>query len=141
CDQNGECEDVGSCDSQTGACSYPPLPDGSACSDDQNPCTADQCLQGACDHGAGNSGTVCRAASLACDVAEQCTGTDTTCPVDIFVSGGTTCRPSAGGCDVPEACGGSGPDCPSDGFVSFGTVCRGASGFCDLPEACGGSNP
>lgn len=42
-----QCHAAGECDSKTGVCSDPPLPDGSAC-DDANSCTADSCQAGVC---------------------------------------------------------------------------------------------
>src|SRR5205814_161268 len=47
---------------------------GTACTDDGNPCTTETCdgSNVACQHPAGNAGTVCRASAGACDVAETC---------------------------------------------------------------------
>jgi hypothetical protein len=45
------CSAAGTCDQATGACVYAPLPDGTAC-DDQNACTAGEaCTQGTCGGG------------------------------------------------------------------------------------------
>src|SRR6059036_4343877 len=59
---------------------------GTACTDDGNPCTLDQCngTSTSCQHPAGNAGTVCRSSAGVCDVAETCTGTSATCPADGF---------------------------------------------------------
>src|SRR5439155_5291173 len=52
---------------------------GTACSDDGNPCSADQCdgSSDACQHPAGNAGALCRPIAGPCDVNETCTGTST----------------------------------------------------------------
>src|SRR5207244_6180816 len=51
-------------------------PSGTACTDDGDPCTTDVCsgTSATCTHPAGNAGTVCRAATNECDVAETCPG-------------------------------------------------------------------
>src|SRR5439155_21118001 len=109
-----------------------------ACADDGNPCTLDQCdgSSDTCQHPAGHAGTVCRAAAGACDAAETCTGTSTSCPADAKHPAGSVCRPAAGVCDVAEACDGASDDCPADGLAAPGTECRPAAGGCDAPESC-----
>src|SRR5437899_4587907 len=73
---------------------------GTACTDDGNVCTTDQCngsvASPTCVHNPGNAGTTCRATAGACDVAETCTGTSSTCPADGFASSSTVCRGAAG---------------------------------------------
>src|SRR5213592_658948 len=68
---------------------------GTACTDDGNVCTTDQCngsvASPLCVHNPGNAGTTCRATAGACDVAETCTGTSSTCPSDGFASASTVC--------------------------------------------------
>ncbi len=144
----------------------------SACASDGNPCTRDVCNGGgACTHPAGNAGTVCRAAAGACDQAETCTGTATTCPADTkrtsvcraaagpcdvaencdgssnacpadgFAPATTSCRAAAGACDRAETCTGNGAACPADQFAAAGTTCRAAAGVCDVAEACTGAGP
>src|SRR5207244_3217731 len=73
---------------------------GTACTDDGNPCTLDRCdgSNVACQHPAGNAGTVCRATAGACDLAETCTGASTTCPADGYPSSSPVCRPAARPC-------------------------------------------
>src|SRR5438876_5009495 len=66
---------------------------GTACTDDGNPCTLDQCNGTSvdCQHPAGNAGAVCRAAAGACDIAETCPGTSCTCPPDVKNDRGPAC--------------------------------------------------
>jgi RHS repeat-associated protein len=86
------------------------------------------------------SGSVCRAQTGACDVAETCDGTSLTCPTDAVAPLGTVCRPQAGSCDVAETCNGTAKSCPADTFVASGTVCRASAGPCDVAEVCTGSS-
>src|SRR5436189_152278 len=83
-------------------------PDGTACSEDGNPCTLDRCngSSNACQHPVGNAGAVCRPAAGDCDVSETCTGSSTTCPANAFASASTVCRAAAGDCDEAERCPG-----------------------------------
>jgi cysteine-rich repeat protein len=85
------------------------------------------------------SGSVCRAAAGACDLAETCTGSDPQCPADVKST--AECRAAAGACDVAESCDGSGDACPMDALEPASTPCRAAAGVCDLPEICTGSDP
>jgi uncharacterized protein (TIGR03382 family) len=140
CAPAGECQQAGTCDPSTGQCVYTNKPEGTSCSDDNNPCTIDACnASGQCVHTPGNAGTTCRASAGACDVAEVCNGTSADCPTDGFQSSTTVCRPSAGACDVAETCTGSSADCPPD-VLSSGNVCRPSAGACDLPEVCSGTS-
>src|SRR6185295_16854031 len=51
-----------------------------SCANDGNACTTDTCSAGTCGYAAAPNGTLCRAASGNCDVAETCDGVSTTCP-------------------------------------------------------------
>src|SRR4029079_17832464 len=123
-------------------------PSGTACADDGNPCTQDKCdgTNIACQHPAGNAGTVCRpeAPGSNCDVAETCTGTSATCPADGFKPAMTVCRAQSGACDVPESCTGSSATCPTDVSALDGTICNGGnctqSGSCQA-GTCVGTSP
>lgn len=84
------------------------------------------------------AGTECRPARGMCDVAEQCDGVVSACPVDVFLGPDVECRPASGDCDQPEACSGAAPDCPADGVIRAGGTCRGAAGACDRAESCDG---
>jgi cysteine-rich repeat protein len=86
------------------------------------------------------SGTECRVAAGACDVAESCDGTSTSCPTDGVKASGTECRASAGACDLAENCDGTSPACPTDAVKTAGTECRASTGVCDLAEICDGSS-
>jgi len=86
------------------------------------------------------AGTVCRAAAGACDIAETCTGSSTSCPADGLTAVGTVCRAAAGACDLAETCTGSSAACPADGLATAGTVCRATAGACDVAETCTGSS-
>ena len=116
------------------------------------------------------SGTVCRAAAGACDVAETCNGTALTCPSDALAPSTTVCRAAAGECDVAETCTGSSASCPADSKKASGTactddgnpctkdqcdgtavtcqhpagnagtVCRASAGSCDVAETCTGTS-
>src|SRR5207247_6851248 len=82
---------------------------GTACTDDGNPCTTDTCdgTDNACQHPAGNAGTVCRTGSSdVCDPDEVCGGLDSTCPAAVFLPTGVFCRPAAGEGPVTDGCGG-----------------------------------
>src|SRR3989442_39541 len=57
--RSDQCQDAGACDPSTGLCSSPAKPDGTSCSDDGNPCTADMCSGGACTHTPVGDGTAC----------------------------------------------------------------------------------
>src|SRR5207244_1403837 len=92
----------------------------------------------ACQHPAGNAGATCRAGAGACDVAEACNGTSTTCPADGFLSSSTVCRSAAGECDLAENCPGNGPNCPADDRKNAGTACTADSNPC-TPDQCDGS--
>ena len=113
-------------------------PNGSACGDDGEACTADQCDgTGTCVHPPLSAGTVCRASNGVCDPAEQCDGATPSCPADQKST--AVCRPIGGICDVAESCDGVSDDCPADAFEPSSTVCRPDAGDCDVPDFCTGS--
>jgi trimeric autotransporter adhesin len=101
-------------------------PNGTACTDDGNPCTVDQCDGGgACAHPAGNAGVVCRSAAGACDVAETCDGAAVACPSDVAASDGTTCN-DGDACTTGESC-------------TSGSCTGGLATVCALCETCDSS--
>src|SRR5262249_40362386 len=116
-------------------------PNGTACTSDGNPCTLDECngVSTACQHPAGNAGTICRADAGACDVAETCDGASTSCPPDAFEPSGTTCTTDLNPCTVDQ-CDGSGNCNHTPG--NAGVTCRAASAgqVCDVTETCDGVN-
>src|SRR5206468_3776065 len=125
---------------------------GTACTDDGNPCTLDQCdgTSIACQHPLNTSTTtVCRAAVNGCDVAENCTGTSTTCPTDLFQAGGTPCTDDGNPCTT-DVCSGTsatcthpagnaGAACPDDGDPCTADTCDGASIACQHPPGNAGA--
>jgi hypothetical protein len=115
-------------------------------------CVSGVCCDSACDGGCGAckltgqvgtctpvaSGTVCRAAAGACDVAETCNGTSLACPADGFASPSTACRAAAGECDLADNCTGNSPTCP-DARKAAGTVCTDDGNVCTTDQ-CDGTN-
>jgi RHS repeat-associated protein len=145
------CHDVGTCDPSTGVCSKPTKADGTSCSDgnvcngaetcnaglcqsgtplqvdDSNPCTVDSCdAVAGVQHVPGNAGTLCRASTGGCDVAETCTGSSAACPADAFKPNGTSC-------DDGKSCT-TGDVCTSG--VCGGTVSCAAKDDCHTDGAC-----
>src|SRR5204863_7600684 len=79
----GECDPAENCPGNGASCpADAKSPSGTACTSDGNPCSRDESdgSNDACQHPAGNAGTVCRAAAGECDVGESCTATSTVCP-------------------------------------------------------------
>jgi len=168
-----ECDAVELCDGVSNSCPMDVAKlANTPCTDDGNICTVDRCdgTQFACQHPAGNAGSVCRTAAGVCDLDEKCTGSDVNCPsdvrsvavcrsavdvcdvaescdgvgvdcpVDAFKANNVLCRSSIAACDAEEYCTGTGPACPTDVLRSASYVCRTASGICDPPELCTGSD-
>lgn len=161
CASGPECADT--CDARGGGTCF--TTQGTACTDDGNPCTVDQCDgQGACVSQPGNAGTPCGPAAP-CRAAPVCDGAGTTCPEGAPVQGACSlpgCDPNrsvcvAGDCvclpDLPAGCGDGvvedaevcgepglpdGPCCSGCRFAAAGTTCREAASVCDLPESCDG---
>src|SRR5206468_444132 len=125
------------CPADTGA----RAPSGTACTDDGNPCTLDQCdgTGIACQHPVGNPWAVCRAAAGVCDVAETCTGTSTACPANTFLPSSTACRAAANECDVVENCTGTSASCPNNSFKSSTTACTDDGNPCST-DLCAGTS-
>jgi hypothetical protein len=141
CDGATECAEAGVCDPDTGECVYAPIPAGTECSSDDNPCTVDACDgAGGCGHEPGNQGALCRESDGVCGAAEYCDGISAECPADGHADGDTVCREAAGPCDVAEYCTGDSSTCPDDVFAPAGQECT-ADGHethtCD-PTACTG---
>src|SRR5207249_3761696 len=115
---------------------------GTACTDDGNVCTTDQCNGTAgnalCVHNPGNAGTTCRAAANECDLAESCTGSSSTCPADTVKAAGTACTDDGKVCTT-DSCNGTSDTC-QHAPGNAGTVCRATAGACDVAETCTGSS-
>jgi hypothetical protein len=128
----------------TDACGAGEIPDASCSTTNIASCIVGcrNLATGACDDNLtapAPRGTVCRAATDVCDVAEVCKGSEKTCPSDQLAPAGTGCRAPAGPCDAPEFCTGDSPACPSDAFLTD-RVCRPAAGPCDVAEKCTGDS-
>lgn len=73
CTASDQCHFAGLCDPATGACSNPPAPNGTACSDG-NECTVlDSCQGGSCSGSAAANGTACSDGNV-CTVGDSCQG-------------------------------------------------------------------
>jgi hypothetical protein len=113
CDDDNECT-ANTCDIAHGVCTYPPLGDTAACTDDGNPCTRDHCNnQGGCVHDA-TDGAACPDEGNECTtdhcVGPVCTHTNkargTACSLGACCSGGVCTR-----LDSVDNCGGCGIYC------------------------------
>jgi hypothetical protein len=156
----GQCSDSRPCASGfqcTGGKCMPKLDNGAQCQNDGQ-CKSGQCADGiCCNRACGGAceacnvsgkvgtcsfltGTVCRATTGACDVAETCDGQSSACPSDRRQSSGFVCRSSTGPCDQAEACDGASVACPPDALQPAGTACRAASGLCDVTDTCNGTS-
>lgn len=89
------------------------------------------------------SSTVCRAAVSPCDIAERCSGTSGSCPIDVIADSVTTCR--AASCSDGQAspvthCTGLSTVCPPPTLVSCAPFACADSvcGECDTDADCGG---
>ncbi len=135
----GQCQ-TGQCDSLVGCLPEPadaPCSNGDACTvgdhcaGEGNVCVpgtardcTGQCLTGACDSQTGcvpkTAGTVCRAATGVCDVAEVCDGRNATCPADGVAPTTLVCRPAVDACDLDDTCTGTATACPTFDHVKTG---------------------
>ena len=97
CTAADTCHAAGVCNPATGACSNPPVADGTSCSDGSPCTTADRCTAGAC------AGTplVCTAADT-CHAAGVCNPATGTCS-NPPVADGTTCS-DGNACTAAESC-------------------------------------
>ena len=68
-----------------------------------------------------DASTLCRASQGVCDVAEYCTGSSASCPIDSKST--VECRAASGECDAAEFCDGVNNNCPSDLMEVSGTLC------------------
>src|SRR5882724_10551412 len=105
CDDGANNGTAGSCCTTT--CTF--KTSGTACTDDGNVCTTDQCNgtvgSPLCVHNPGNSGTTCRSAANECDNAELCTGLSSTCPNDTVKASGTACTDDGNVCTTDQCNG------------------------------------
>jgi streptogramin lyase len=99
CTASDDCHDPGVCDPETGTCSNPQRPDGSACSDDSACTQTDACQAGAC---VGSNEVVCTASDQCHDVG--------------------ACDPETGVCSDPAKADGS--VCDDGNVCSLGDSCQ-----------------
>src|SRR5437870_2366533 len=85
--------------------------------------------------------TLCRPAAGACDLAEFCTGSSSSCLADQLEPSTFECRGALGSCDEAEFCTGTDTACPADAFKPATVECRPAAGDCDVAETCTGTGP
>ncbi len=130
CPAQDQCHAAGSCDLDTGACSNPSAPDGTACDDDNASTSSDTCSSGVCS-GTVSSGTCSHdpctigssldatcgpcVASI-CQVDPFCctSSWDAFCQGEVASVCGQTCgAPSCGDsvCDATESCSSCAADC------------------------------
>ena len=110
--------------------------------DDSHACTSDTCnaTTHVCEHATLGNETVCRAATLPCDIADVCDGTALDCPAIDVVQPDTFKCAVAGAelCDADDYCDGTTKTC-TDRFQAAGYECRAAApGGCDVAETCAG---
>ncbi len=115
-----ECDSPDACNG-SGVCETNPKPDGTACSDDGNECTFDQCSVGLCDHPSRPINTPCGDPSDSeCDNPDSCDG-NSACRNN-FEAVGVACGDAAvDQCDRADICDGTGGCDPN--FEPTGTPC------------------
>lgn len=127
-----ECDSPDACNG-AGVCESNPKPDGTACSDEGNECTFDECESGLCTHPPVASGQPCGDPSDSqCDHPDTCDGASG-CLVN-FQTLGTACGDeSSDQCDEADICDGNGA-CDVN-FVADDTACDDAD-ICTGPDSC-----
>src|SRR5438094_862912 len=138
----GECDLPETCTGSSATCPAdgPRKASGTACTDDGNACTLDQCngTSTSCPGDAKKAnGTACTADTNPCTL-DQCNGISNTCQHPAG-NAGAVCRAAAGECDVAESCTGSSTTCPSDVFKSNGTACTDDGNPCTA-DVCSGTS-
>ena len=141
-----ECGVMSTCDG-AGLCVPNHLPNGTPCSEDDDQCTDDVCIDGECRHPDSPNGTPCS------DDGRECTDdvcTDAVCEHPYLPSGTACGDPSETACDLPDTCDQighcmgnyriNGTECESDDNECTDDICYG--GECTHPNlwegtACG----
>jgi RHS repeat-associated protein len=133
CTAQDQCHVAGTCDSTTGACTNPPVPDGAACNDGNACSRTDTCQGGVC---AGSSFVTC-AAQDQCHSAGRCDPATGACTNPVSQDG-TACN-DGNPCTRNDTCqagtcaGGSAVTCTAlDQCHDMGT-CNPATGACTNP--------
>jgi hypothetical protein len=146
CPLGDACHFDGACNPQTGQCSLPPKPNGTAC-DDGNGCTSgDACLNGSC---AAGQPVVCQALD-ACHKAGSCDPkvgacTNPAAPDGTACNDGSLCTQGET-CQAGQCKGGSGVACQAIDACHAAGVCDPGTGQCTNPPApdgtaCDDGNP
>jgi hypothetical protein len=81
-----------------------------------------------------SSSTVCRLANGDCDVAEYCTGSNSSCPTDVVQPNGYVCAVESGQCDANDTCDGTNKYC-NENYAQSGTPCN-DNLYCNVGETC-----
>ncbi len=163
-----DCDNADTCDGQ-GSCDPNHQPDGLDCTDDGEECTFDVCETGVCTHPPQPAGTACGdSGDTQCDNPDSCDGfgsclpnfepsgfacgdlTDTECDNPDSCNGGGLCLsnfeptgfacgdPTDTDCDNPDTCNGAGVCL--DNLESVGFPCGDPSNTqCDNPDTCNGN--
>lgn len=133
CSASDQCHLAGTCNPQSGACSNPTKPNGSACNDG-NACTqSDSCQGGACT---GADPVVCTALGP-CHTAGTCNPSTGTCSNPLKPDG-TTCNDGnactrADACQLGTCVGGNPVLCVARDQCHTAGSCNPASGVCSQP--------
>jgi hypothetical protein len=140
CAAADQCHAAGTCDPSTGACTNPPLPDGTSCIDG-NACTqVDVCMAGTC---VGTAPVTCPAADQ-CHVASGCDPTTGACMVAAKVDG-TPCN-DGNACTQLDTCqagacvGGSQVTCAAQDDCHDPGACNPMTGACSNPTKADGAS-
>ena len=136
-----DCTAADSCDG-AGACLANDAPDDASCTTDDNDCTDDVCVAGACEHPPSVIGTSCGDGSVsACDGADSCDG-EGACLVN-FSADDTACESDDSECTDDLCSGGLCTHVPLSEGVACGdpsaTDCS-APGSCDAAGLCLGND-
>jgi hypothetical protein len=149
CTGGGDCRST--CTEATDSCLAPAA---TACADDGNVCTNDQCdASGTCTHPNNtapcNDGVFCNGADTCsggscsvhagdpCAAGGECAGTCNEAADSCFAPSGTACRDDGNPCTI-DVCGAGACTHPAG---NAGAICRAATGECDLAETCDGTTP
>lgn len=146
---SGACDLADVCVNDSSSCPDRKKDPGTACSDDDLICTADECdgSNKLCQHPAGNAGVECRGSAGVCDPAETCDGSSTSCPGDRLASSSEQCRDASCQSDstaiLPAFCSGTSASCPAQQTESCGALnCTNSAcpGSCTLDSQCADGN-
>jgi hypothetical protein len=130
-----QCHAAGACDPATGACSTPPVADGTGCNDGSACTQADACIAGIC---VGSNPVVCTAADQ-CHAAGTCDPTTGACS-NPTVADGTACNDGsactrADSCQAGTCVGSNPVVCTAADQCHAAGTCDPATGACSNPAA------